>query len=81
MSPSFRCYLQNINSLISVSEDCLIKVWSMEDISNKNDDITLYLNLRGHIGPIFSVKNGKLFNKWYKYFKKKEKRFHYLFKT
>ena len=48
---------------------------------NKNDDITLYLNLRGHIGPIFSVKNGKLFNKWYKYFKKKEKRFHYLFKA
>ena len=63
MSPSFGCYLENINSLISVSEDCLIKVWSMENIiySNQNDDITPYLNLRGHTGPIFSVTHCKLF--------------------
>ena len=54
-------YLENINSLISVSEDCLIKVWSMENImyNNQNDDITPYLNLRGHTGPIFSVTHGK----------------------
>ena len=34
-------YLENINSLISVSEDCLIKVWSMENImyNNQSDDI------------------------------------------
>ncbi len=54
-------YLENINSLISVSEDCLIKVWSMENImyNNQNDDIIPYLNLRGHTGPIFSVTHGK----------------------
>ena len=54
-------YLDNINSLVSVSEDCLIKVWSMENImyNNQNDDIAPYLNLRGHIGPIFCVTHGK----------------------
>ena len=54
-------YLENINSLISVSEDCLIKVWSMENImyNNQSDDITPYLNLRGHTGPIFCVTKGK----------------------
>ena len=54
-------YLENINSLISVSEDCLIKVWSMENImyNNQSDDITPYLNLRGHTGPIFCITHGK----------------------
>ena len=54
-------YLDNINSLVSVSEDCVIKVWSMENImyNNQNDDITPYLNLRGHTGPIFCVTHGK----------------------
>ena len=54
-------YLENINSLISVSEDCLIKVWSMENImyNNQSDDIAPYLNLRGHTGPIFCITHGK----------------------
>ena len=54
-------YLENINSLISVSEDCLIKVWSMENImyNNQSDDIEPYLNLRGHTGPIFCITHGK----------------------
>ena len=54
-------YNKNINSLISISEDCLIKVWSMENImyNSQNGNITPYLNLRGHIGPIFCLANGK----------------------
>ena len=54
-------YLENINSLISVSEDCLIKVWSLNNImyNSQNEDITPYLNLRGHTGPLFCVANDK----------------------
>ena len=54
-------YLENINSLVSVSEDCLIKVWSLNNImyNSQNEDITPYLNLRGHTGPLFCVDHGK----------------------
>ena len=54
-------YLENINSLISVSEDCLIKVWSLNNImyNSQNEDITPYLNLRRHTGPLFCVANDK----------------------
>ena len=54
-------YLENINSLISVSEDCLIKVWSLNNImyNSQNEGINPYLNLRGHTGPLFCVANGK----------------------
>ena len=54
-------YMENINSLISVSEDCLIKVWSMDNImyNYQNENITPYLNLRGHTGPLFCVAQGK----------------------
>ena len=54
-------YLENINSLVSVSEDCLIKVWSLNNImyNSQNGDIEPYLNLRGHTGPLFCVEHGK----------------------
>ena len=54
-------YLENMNCLISVSEDCLIKVWDLNNImyNSQNEDITPYLNLRGHTGPLFCVENGK----------------------
>ena len=54
-------YIENINSLISISEDCLIKVWSLDNImyNFQNDNITPYLNLRGHTGPLFCVAHGK----------------------
>ena len=54
-------YLENMNCLISVSEDCLIKVWDMNNImyNSQNEDITPYLNLRGHTGPLFCVEHGK----------------------
>ena len=54
-------YLENLNVLISVSEDCLIKVWSLNNIkyNSQNGDISPYLNLRGHTGPLFCVASGK----------------------
>ena len=54
-------YKENIDSLISISEDCLIKVWSFNNMMYtwQNEDINPYLNLRGHTGPLFCIANGK----------------------
>ena len=54
-------YLENINSLVSVSEDCLIKVWSLDNLmyNYQNEDISPYLNLRWHTGPLFCATQGK----------------------
>lgn len=54
-------YIENMNCLISVSEDCLIKIWDLNNImyNSQNEDITPYLNLRGHTGPLFCVEHGK----------------------
>ena len=54
-------YLENINSLVSVSEDCLIKAWSLDNLmyNYQNEDISPYLNLRGHTGPLFCATQGK----------------------
>jgi len=55
------CYITEMNSLISVSEDCLIKVWSLNNIFSlsQNEDIEPYLTLRGHTGPLYCVEHGK----------------------
>ncbi len=55
------CYINELNSLISVSEDCLIKVWSLNNIFSlsQNEDIEPYLTLRGHTGPLYCVEHGK----------------------
>ena len=54
-------YLENINCLVSVSEDCLIKVWDLNNFmyNSQNEDMMPYLNLRGHTGPLFCVEHGK----------------------
>ena len=54
-------YLENINSLVSVSEDCLIYVWSLDSISfnPSSENVEPYLHLRGHTGPLFCVEHGK----------------------
>ena len=54
-------YLENINSLVSVSEDCLIYVWSLDNISfnPSSENVEPYLHLRGHTGPLFCVEHGK----------------------
>ena len=53
-------YIENNNSLISVSEDCLIKVWPLNNIlfNFQSEDVKPYLNLRGHTGPLFCVEHG-----------------------
>ena len=54
-------YIENINSLVSVSEDCLIYVWSLDNISfnPSSENVEPYLHLRGHTGPLFCVEHGK----------------------
>ena len=54
-------YLENINSLVSISEDCLIYVWSLENISfnPSSADVEPYLHLRGHTGPLFCIEHGR----------------------
>ena len=54
-------YLENINSLVSISEDCLIYVWSLDHISfnPRSEDVEPYLHLRGHTGPLFCVEHGR----------------------
>ena len=54
-------YLEDINSLVSVSEDCLIYVWSLDNISfnPSSENVEPYLHLRGHTGPLFCVEHGK----------------------
>ena len=54
-------YLENINSLVSISEDCLINVWSLDNLSfsHKTEDIEPYLHLRAHTGPLFSAEHGR----------------------
>ena len=54
-------YLENTNSLVSVSEDCLIYVWSLDDISfnPSSENVEPYLHLRGHTGPLFCVEHGR----------------------
>ena len=55
------CYINELNSLISVSEDCLIKVWSLNNIFSlsQNEDIEPYLTLRGHTGTLYCIENKK----------------------
>ena len=53
-------YLKNLNSLVSVGEDCLIKVWSLNNIFSESQfqNIEPYLTLRGHTGPLFCTEKG-----------------------
>lgn len=53
-------YLNEMNSLISVSEDCLIKVWSLNNIFYHQNacDLEPYLTLRGHTGPLYCTERG-----------------------
>ncbi len=43
--------------LVSVSEDCLAKLWNLQGLlsSERSDNLEPYLTLRGHRAPIFSV--------------------------
>ena len=54
-------YLPEMNSLVSVSEDCLIKVWSLNNLFSNSQFKVLepYLTLRGHTGPLYCTEKGK----------------------
>lgn len=45
--------------LATVSEDCMVKLWSLDDIDSKyarsNGNMEPYLTLRGHTGPLLAV--------------------------
>jgi len=46
-------FVPNLNALVSASEDCTIKVWDMQGISE--NDLEPYVTLRGHVGQIMSL--------------------------
>lgn len=43
----------------SISEDCMIKLWSLPDLHQKYEDkkgnVEPYVTLRGHTGPLLSI--------------------------
>ena len=47
------------NCLATISEDCMVKLWALEDIDQRylktDGNIEPYLTLRGHTGPLLSV--------------------------
>lgn len=47
-------YMHLYNYLISVSEDCLINIWNLDNL-NLNDMSESVICLRGHTGPLFSL--------------------------
>lgn len=51
-------YIQSFDSLVSVSEDCTVKVWDVSKFRNQgayNTDFDPYICLRGHKSPIMSM--------------------------
>lgn len=53
-------YFPEMNSLVSVSEDCLIKIWSLNYLFSNSQYKVLdpYLTLRGHTGPLYCTERG-----------------------
>ena len=53
-------FLSNMNSLVSASEDCTVKVWDANKFSSLKEiegviNFEPYLTLRGHLEPIVSM--------------------------
>lgn len=52
-------FLQNSDTMASVSEDCTVKLWSFKKIqesyNDKEGNIEPFFTMRGHTGPLFSV--------------------------
>lgn len=52
-------FLQNSDTMASVSEDCTVKLWSFKKIQETYNDvkgnIEPFFTMRGHTGPLFSV--------------------------
>ena len=48
-------FVPDIDSLVTVSEDCTVKLWSLKGLEV---DAEPYVTLRGHTGPLFAVTGG-----------------------
>jgi len=48
-------FVSEIESLVTVSEDCTVKLWSLKGLEV---DAEPYVTLRGHTGPLFAVAGG-----------------------
>ncbi len=53
-------FIPSINSLVSASEDCTLKIWDASKFASLKDiegviNFEPYLTLRGHKDPIFSM--------------------------
>lgn len=52
-------FMPNGEVLATVSEDCMVKLWSLESIESKysklNGNVEPFLTLRGHTGPLLAV--------------------------
>jgi hypothetical protein len=49
--------LSNKKALVTISEDCLIKVWSMETLRSSEQGEPVKV-IREHTGPLFSMTGG-----------------------
>ena len=41
--------------MISVSEDCMMKLWDVKSFKNTESDIEPLYTFRGHTGPLFAL--------------------------
>jgi len=54
-------FVEAIDSLVSVSEDCTVKLWSIKTMMDKAEQgvqVEPYVSLRGHTGPLFTMEAG-----------------------
>lgn len=52
-------FIPSMETLASISEDCLVKLWNLNDLDTKyqeqDGNLEPYITLRGHTGPLLSV--------------------------
>ena len=45
--------------LVSVSEDCMVKLWDIKNLKNDQDYIEPLYTYRGHSSPLFAVTSNR----------------------
>jgi striatin 1/3/4 len=52
-------FVQDLDVMTSISEDCTLKLWSLNNLDNLYQETDgnpePYITLRGHTGPLFSI--------------------------
>ena len=52
-------FVQNIDTMVSISEDCTVKLWSLKGLEQQYEETEgnpePYITIRGHTGPLFSI--------------------------